>query len=113
MSKWLDIKTPEEIIQDAAWAKESDECYAAHDQIEAALELIADLTPKWVSVDERLPEDEQDVFVYGIENGSPFWDATYYRQHSGEPPYWGCTGFDHESEVTHWMPLPPPPEGEE
>ena len=64
---------------------------------------------EWVSVTERLPEKGEEVLVFDTrENWTGFaWlrpDET-----------WTALGFDFPfglGEVTHWMPLPPPPKGE-
>lgn len=76
---------------------------------------------EWISVDDKLPEEDVDVLIY--------WEA---------PPTWNCieimsrkawkdeeNGIDFENcfhdnrggylseDVTHWMPLPNPPEQSE
>lgn len=79
--------------------------------------------PKWISVDDSLPEIDVDVLIlaskfkpfnesYGVSftgfiNDSGFWCANVSHVE-------GCyervvESFDHE-DVTHWMPLPEPPE---
>jgi len=54
----------------------------------------------WISVDERLPEDNSWSFVmFGIEGGnasSGFWDSA---------KIWVVEGIDCDN-VTHWMPIP-------
>ena len=79
---------------------------------------------EWISVDDRLPSDEQDVLV--IAHG---WDGrlVYVGSHkrveaqkswltgitskSSEWLLWGWS-YLKEPMVTHWMPLPQPPKGE-
>ena len=79
---------------------------------------------EWISVEDRLPSDEQDVLV--IAHG---WDGrlVYVGSHkrveakkswltgitnkSSEWLLWGWS-YLKEPMVTHWMPLPQPPEGE-
>ena len=58
--------------------------------------------PKWISVKERLPEEDTAVLTYresGIEV-----ECRWHR------------GWDNDEftccQVTHWMPLPEPPKGE-
>ena len=72
------------------------------------------LTPQneWVSVEEELPENMEDVLVV-VKNNGERWTATgYYSNHSKT---WyvtlGC--MDTVMDVLWWMPLPEPPEGEE
>lgn len=67
-------------------------------------------TPDWISVNKRLPEESGDylVFVEGlIEN------MMYSKRHST----WNATDLNcHKNyeitTVTHWLPLPEPPEQE-
>lgn len=74
---------------------------------------------KWISVNERLPEtthtmscgnkysedvlvtDGEDCYVANLEAVRPFFEVKV----------WAITQSDVEiNGVTHWMPLPPPPE---
>ena len=67
---------------------------------------------EWISVKDRLPEDNERVLVYhddgmirfGINKGG-FADvvSTAYLQNHHSTCF---------SKVTHWMPLPQPPKGE-
>lgn len=69
----------------------------------------------WISVKDRLPEDDATYLVYG-RNGYGIVFAVYYSD--GEWLTWdewntwddltNITRF-----VTHWMPLPEPPKEEE
>ena len=65
---------------------------------------------KWISVKDKLPKVSKRVLVcdnYGwIFTASYNWyDPDYKWEHSdGEEP--GC-------QITHWMPLPKPPKGED
>ena len=64
---------------------------------------------EWISVEDRLPEKGEEVLVFDTrENWTGFaWlrpDET-----------WTALGFDFPldlGEVTHWMPMTPPPKGE-
>lgn len=57
---------------------------------------------QWISVEDRLPEDKQRVLVYSPFNvGS---DVGPIAVQSG----WMCKNKNHG--ITHWMPLPEPPE---
>lgn len=100
-----------------------------------AADLIEDLdkrVPRWISVEERLPEGEDPVLIlvketehYGLNNEK---SKVYYCQYLA---YWDdeewyttwCNGcrkisdtakepYADDYEVTHWMPLPEPPEEE-
>ena len=91
---------------------------------EAANYLIAHgvTVQEWISVDDRLPSDEQDVLV--IAHG---WDGrlVYVGSHkrveaqkswltgiTNKSSEWSLWGWSYLKEpmVTHWMPLPEPPQ---
>lgn len=80
--------------------------------------IIADmptLTPpnEWISVEERLPDSQADVLVVA------FWHENWQTMigwHSDTGKKWRVITPHGEMEpggVTHWMPLPAPPEKEE
>lgn len=65
-----------------------------------------DAMPKWISVEERLPEDEQDVLVCVNKNTID----TGYCSFGYDPSvrnWWVYASMSNN--VTHWMPLPEPP----
>lgn len=73
------------------------------------------LTPQWISVEERLPEPGERVLATNgnivgeayITNALPLEkiSAARWKRHYGAS--W-MAAFD--ADVTHWMPLPEPPE---
>ena len=82
------------------------------DPTEAVADYLLDsgvTVQEWIPVTERLPEKGQEVLVFDTrENWTGFaWlrpDET-----------WTAIGFDFPldlGEVTHWMPLPHPPKGD-
>ena len=76
------------------------------------LDRIAELeeAQRWIPVSERLPEDRATVLV-AFKNRE-ILTATYYGHYEGfggVENYWDIEGW-HSGEVTHWMPLPQPPE---
>lgn len=63
------------------------------------------IPPRWISVEERLPEDYEDVVII-MRNGASSWYRVAYREYGG----WSFGGGRRVTdEVTHWMPLPEPP----
>ena len=85
-------------------------------QIGELTEKVAQLEaaqPKWISVEERLPEDDVDVLVYIAskkENVDSVIAITHYthRMHGLNIECW-CSPWQYcfwDREVTHWMPLP-------
>ena len=84
-------------------------------EVEREVKKAPLLTPpnKWVSVEERLPNSQEDVLVVA------FWHERWQTMvgwHSDMGKKW-CVITPHgEREpggVTHWMPLPAPPERQE
>lgn len=75
-------------------------------QIEEALWAVPAVSvPQWISIKDRLPEDQEEVLVCtrsknGVRNIDKGYMAIDRFIHRGR------------AEVTHWMPLPEPPKGE-
>ena len=67
--------------------------------------------PKWVSVEERLPEKEGGFIVAVTQWGTDF---AYFVPGLGFGMYDTSEGLFHWNgcdDITHWMPLPEPPGG--
>lgn len=76
-----------------------------HNAIEAFNEIpAADVRPRWISVEERLPEHGW-YLAYG-----PTIKMEVLHFHSVEE-VWSSERY-YNIEVTHWMPLPEPPKEE-
>ena len=66
---------------------------------------------KWINTNDLLPKPLVDVLVVVSGVGVP-WSDQGFLDHSGIWRYSG--GLDHVcSTVTHWMPMPDPPGGNE
>ncbi|EOB5797219.1 DUF551 domain-containing protein [Salmonella enterica] len=69
------------------------------------------LTPDgWISCSERMPEDEQEVIV---QNKFGYRYVSYFDEHSGlffNMPAGNQMNCIEHILVTHWMPLPAPPQ---
>lgn len=59
--------------------------------------------PKWISVEERLPDQLEDVLAFN-RNGRYTWFSV---AHVDRKQWWRGGMMVHH--VTHWMPLPQPP----
>ena len=92
-----------------------DDLAEAADRIEAQAKEIEKLrgqVPHWIPVEERLPEDRSDVLVvaywherWGVYMGWCAPERAAWSVHIG-------IGDRSDIAVTHWMPLPEPPEVE-
>ena len=73
--------------------------------------------PRWISVEERLPEDDANVLVYAIgnnENSCIAMTSYTHNLHGFHIEGWRSPWqyFFYEHKITHWMPLPPAPKEE-
>ncbi len=61
---------------------------------------------EWISVKDRLPEDNKEVLIYCGSYHELGWYESDNK--SWRSDFLGCCTDD----ITHWMPLPQPPKGE-
>ena len=68
--------------------------------------------PHWISVEERLPEHLTSVIVHRKDGGIFIWE---FFNTSTTDECWMDDSMNVYSfyDVTHWMPLPEPPKGED
>lgn len=66
---------------------------------------------EWINVDERLPETNRSVLAYrsGKGVGNFYINGQFEWMLDG----WGVNTSRTFDDITHWMPLPPPPEADE
>lgn len=84
------------------------ECYDGIDEVNEACRMGMEALERtrWIPCRERLPEDKELVLTYKNER---FEVQEYEKRRNG----WISSGwFWSLSTVTHWMPLPEPPEEE-
>ena len=85
----------------------------AADVIEQQAARIAELeakVPRWISVTERLPEIEQRVLVLDRHGNAMVRTLRCLAGEKG--PSFRPDGLVPRKHITHWMPLPEPPETE-
>lgn len=92
---------------------------AAYADFKNDIDSIPTLTPQneWISVEDRLPPNMDDVLVVVRDNGE-CWTATGYYSSISKVWYAVLNGQDTQMDVLWWMPFPAspdrrPPEGEE
>ena len=78
--------------------------YMDVENVREAIEKMPTLTPQneWVSAEERLPEEKQRVIVRCEHVGTSVGWILWGR--------WMTDIGPHAGDVTHWMPLPAPPD---
>ena len=64
--------------------------------------------PKWISVEERLPDAGEKVMVCGVKNGIQVGAFSGITRYGKNRRWWWKKNTI--LEVTHWMPLPDAPE---
>lgn len=119
MARYIDADA---LLRDIYRNPEGDSGERCAQILEAILSApTADVAPReeWISVDERLPDCEQ-----GAESEAVLFITKQGFMYTG---YFGCGGIYHDryfreyknstegydiSNVTHWMPLPEPPQTE-
>jgi hypothetical protein len=82
------------------------------EEVETAIEQAPtidpeSLRPAWIPVTERLPE-ENDVYMVSAFDGHA--RRVTFAQWQNRIKRWYLTGSRSYWKVTHWMPLPEPPE---
>ena len=65
---------------------------------------VAKQHSNWISVDERLPEDEQEVLTYVADVTFGAYITVSYYNGNGRIKYWNNIYLNET--VTHWQPLP-------
>lgn len=82
------------------------------EEVEINTALICNM-PVWIPVSERLPKTSEDVIVFAYGNMIRIWSLERIHYTTADV-YWECEDGSHEEVdvVTHWMPLPEPPESE-
>jgi hypothetical protein len=82
-----------------------------------AVQSVAAAACQWIAVSERLPDHDGEVLIYTPTGKYNHIDLDAWREQREAPVSFSSvtvpTGFmwdNHEfDDVTHWMPLPPPP----
>lgn len=104
-----------------AFEQSADRIVAAEEHalvLKKEIEKLRAQLPRWIPVEERLPEYNARVLVIDVYAGDgDEFIAIWMREKYPDDPD-GCCWIDERGwwhaldEVTHWIPLPEPPEAE-
>lgn len=77
-----------------------------------AIAAVGELMPRWIPVGERLPEERVKVLTYGDDPVEGPFTLIGQREPASifGPAHWHLPGFSEFGPVTHWKPLPSPPD---
>ena len=91
-----------------------DNCFNARiNDILACIQQIEAAAPKWISVEERLPEDNERVLAVNVDGYMMTgYILCVFDDRYSMTVYYCENGYDALDNVTHWMPLPMPPKEE-
>ena len=76
----------------------------------ALIQQLEEQVPRWISVEERLPEEGVRSVCLIYADGYTCV-AEWSHDRRGDD-WWFYVSGEYDPEVTHWMPLPQPPKGE-
>lgn len=126
----IEIKNGEDVMPISAEAVKCIREIAneAADAIEQLFEKVEQL-PRWIPVTERLPDNEEKLYLVTIDSylGIRYTTTAYYaknleevggislqgKRRGGFYGYIDVLGFLEKTGVRYWMPLPEPPKEEE
>lgn len=96
--------------QDYAQILASQQAYLTGGDASNARVLERAYGPKWIRCAERMPDAGVEVLVYVVRHNARFIDVASREARPGGSFLWIIPDNDFElDEVTHWMPLPEPP----
>lgn len=114
--------TREEAIEYLGWMLATSFCKYSSESYSDALDMAISALreqPRWISVNEQLPDNKEHDWVLAQvveDNGYMHIPKVMeYRQNKNdwfEETYGWLSGHNGAFVVTHWMPLPEPPEVE-
>ena len=102
----------------------SEDVFKYIQQLEDHIRDITKMVPRWISVEERLPEKDQEVLLiaHGWESQSMYIGCLHNEEAetswltgiTSKESEWSISGWSYlrAPEVTHWMPMPEPPKEE-
>ncbi len=99
------------LVRESRYQHDGEDYYAGVSQVAGEILTLqpADVAPKnvWINVDERLPMYGELVLVSSMDKITKKHGWFYLASYDKERKWWNGASF---GRVTHWMPLPEPPE---
>ena len=115
ISEWIEQVG---LFEDDTASRAKDLCWKVIDGFINVVKTQPTLTPpnEWVSVEDALPPNMDDVLVV-VQNNGECWTVTGYYSNTSNVWYAMLNGQDTQMDVLWWMPLPAPfdrrpPEGD-
>ena len=114
------IRNLEGIISDYTSNGIYPEKFGIDDFIDVVKEMPTIPALRWIRVEDRLPERNGEYIVTACDEGEPYDEKIWNDTVVVCAEYYKCcwtweennTEYSLDGIVTHWMPLPEPPEGE-
>ena len=78
-----------------------------HQDTLALIQQLEAQVPKWISVEERLPEDQRSVLT--VNGHGEIRIMGLWSKRGDEWTWVHNDRMMHYNDITHWMPLPEPP----
>ena len=112
MSEW--IEKEEVLKQIDCWFTTGEYKYSnATHYLNKRISSIKPKESEWISVKDKLPDEEQKVLCFTCDEEIVVADFSHFSYDFGELGEWHYWGIRPPEFVTHWMPLPEPPESED
>ena len=108
ISEWIEQVG---LFEDDTASRAKDLCWKVIDGFINVVKTQPTLTPpnEWVSVEDALPPNMDDVLVV-VQNNGECWTVTGYYSNTSNVWYAMLNGQDTQMDVLWWMPLPAPPD---
>ena len=93
--------------------KANSELIDAPGKLTNPVNMLAKWIPEWISTEDKMPEDDEDVLVFAVGKEDPVMAITSYTHNMYGYNFEGWRSpweyFHRNYTITHWMPLPDSP----
>lgn len=111
IKKWLECCSSAEIMcGECPYYEDGVDCDGMEEDTLAYIRQLEERVPKWISVEERLPERDMRVAVlYRFPRSKQLFSSMLEYYAADPEPHFQHTLGEGGPIVCHWMPLPEPP----